>query len=380
MLEDNWGLTTLASNDAAATGLKSEIMGVTGPDFTLSATSISGITVGRSVSSTITVTSQNGFSGIVTLSDVIPSGLTCGSISPNSISGSGRATLSCMGSMAGSFAVAITGTSGSLTRTATATFNIVTQVVPILYVPSSETMNELTALTFNVNATDGSVPALALTLTASQLPAGATFATTHGTSPISGTFNWTPTEAQAPGAFTISFNVTNGVTNSQGLVMITVTEPNTRPTIGTPNLQTVTVGKTLQFTVTANDPQVPGDPVTLTATGLVPNMTFDSSSGAFSFTPSPNQAGQTFTVNFTATYPDNPSASTSRSTAVQVQNNSNQPPAGGICLSCLLPIKLSTTAWLLVIGGLIGITSSIAILNHKAHARLARARRKPQSD
>jgi hypothetical protein len=35
---------------------------------------------------------------------------------------------------------------------------------------------------------------------------------------------------------------------------------------------------------------------------------------------------------------------------------------------------------LLVIGGLIGITSSIAILNHKAHARLARARRKPQSD
>src|SRR5207249_3528314 len=78
-------------------------------DFTLTATSPSG-TVGASITSTITITGQNGFATAVALTDTVPTGLTCGTITPSTISASGTATLSCSSTSATSFTVTITGT------------------------------------------------------------------------------------------------------------------------------------------------------------------------------------------------------------------------------------------------------------------------------
>lgn len=65
-----------------------------------------------------------------------------------------------------------------------------------------------TNINFTVSATDADVPAQTITLSASSLPAGATFGTggsVSGLGNVSSTFNWTPTAAQV-GNYTITFN------------------------------------------------------------------------------------------------------------------------------------------------------------------------------
>jgi hypothetical protein len=358
--------------------LKFLSLGPPGPDFTMTATIPAAVNTGQSASSTITTATQNGFTGTITLAEIPGSGLTCSSISPISITGSGTATVSCSSSVAGLHLLEIIGTSGAIVHITIATFNFIgPHVPPTLSVPSAQTVNELTTLTFKVSATDASTPSPILTMSGSQLPLGGSFSSASGIAP-SGTFSWTPSEAQAPGTFTVTFSVTDGTLSSQAIVIITVIEPTDSPTITVPGAQSATVGTTLSFTVYAKDPLVPTEGMNLTATGLAPNMTFNRTSGAFTFTPTQNQLGQTFIINFAATDPSNPSASSNQSLAILVASSANQPSGGGFCLICILPNGFSLTMWLLIIGGLIGVISSIALLNIRAHAELVGVRRRHQ--
>jgi hypothetical protein len=79
--------------------------------------------VGQIIGSDITITSLNGFTGVVTLSDNISSGLSCSSISPNTIIGSGTATVSCNATAWGNYTLTLTGTSTSLIHNTTITFH-----------------------------------------------------------------------------------------------------------------------------------------------------------------------------------------------------------------------------------------------------------------
>ncbi|HZY94686.1 MAG TPA: hypothetical protein VFE98_07505 [Candidatus Bathyarchaeia archaeon] len=115
-------------------------------DFSISATSPAAIATGVSATSTITVTAVNGFAGSVTLSDVpLPSGVTCQSISPGTISGSGSATLSCSSINAGSYTVTITATSGSKFHTAPVTLTV---SAPLQVPPSSQKIFGLDPIQF----------------------------------------------------------------------------------------------------------------------------------------------------------------------------------------------------------------------------------------
>ena len=348
-------------------------------DFIVSANpSTLALNTGISGTTTITITALNGFAGTVSITATPSAGLTV-ALSTGTIPSSGTSTLTASSGVAGAYTALVKATSGSLTKTTTVTVTVGAQALPVVSAPSAETVSQLNTLTFTVTGTESSNPSPTLTLSASQLPPGASFTTVQGTSPVSAMFKWTPTATVAPGTYTAIFAIDDGVSSSQAIVSITVVASNHLPILVAPGRQNATVGGKLHFSVSASDPSGAGGPIILSATGLVSNMVFDPSTGDFSFTPSTTQAGQTFTVNFTATDSNNQSWTSTQSVPIQVQSGASGPSGGGLCLSCLLPTRMTTTAWLLAIGALIGIVSSIALVHIRASAELATARRRMKS-
>jgi hypothetical protein len=74
---------------------------------------------------------------------------------------------------------------------------------PTLSIPSAQTVIAGSTIRFTVNATDGSKT---VTLTASGLPAGATFSSTRSfAGGASSIFSWTPSDSQAAGDYNVTF-------------------------------------------------------------------------------------------------------------------------------------------------------------------------------
>src|SRR6266566_512365 len=251
------------------------------PDFTISATSPRAVNTGQSATVTITIASLYGFTGTVPLSDKVPPGLACSSISPGTLLGSGTATVSCSANMRGTYTLTLTGTSGPLTHSALATF-AVNQADFTVTAASPATVNpgQSSTATITVNALNGFYGTIALTDT---VPNGLNCGNINSTS-LTGS-----------GTATVSCNAT-------------------------------TAGRH-----------------TLAITGTSGSLVHSTNA----------------TFNF--------------------QSNASQPSGGGLCLSCLLPTLMTTSVWLLAMGALIGLASSIALLNLRASIQLAAARRKARS-
>ncbi|HYY92709.1 MAG TPA: cellulase family glycosylhydrolase, partial [Candidatus Dormibacteraeota bacterium] len=381
------GTATVSCTSSSASTYSLTITGSTGSlshsatitfaflDFGLSASpSIVSLNTGAQGTSTISLNSLNGFSSTVALTLSTPNGLST-SLDTPSITSSGSATLTINPSQTGSSNIVVTGKSGSLTRTVTVAVNVGIQVSPALDAPSGEIVAQTNTVSFAVTATDSSIPTPTLILSADSFPSGASFSTVQGTPPISGIFTWTPTQSDKPGTYTVSFTATDSISTSQVYVVITVISAHVLPVIAVPGAQNATVGRKIQFTVSANDPSGTGGPVVLSASGLASNMAFDPTSGNFSFTPTTSQAGRTFVVNFTATDTNDPAWTKTESVPITVQGGTAQASGGGLCLSCVIPGTMAAAAWLIGVGALIGIVSSIALLYIRATAGLAAKRR-----
>jgi hypothetical protein len=90
---------------------------------------------------------------------------------------------------------------------------------PVLTVPDPPTVNEGVMLEFTVSASDADLPANTLTLSASNLPLGATFTVSQN----SGTFSWRPTSAQGgPSPYLVDFTVSDGQFSDTRRLSITV--------------------------------------------------------------------------------------------------------------------------------------------------------------
>ncbi len=196
---------------------------------------------------------------------------------------------------AGSYPVTFRASDGTLldSQIVTITVNFV-NAPPALAVIGNKSVNENTLLTFGVSATDpnGTTP----TLSTSALPTGASFVDNgNGT----GTFNWTPTFAQA-GSYPVTFRASDGTLLDSQIVTITVNFVNAPPALAAIGNKSVNENTLLTFGVSATDPN--GTTPTLSTSALPTGASFvdnGNGTGTFNWTPTFAQAGS-YPVTFRA--------------------------------------------------------------------------------
>ena len=159
---------------------------------------------------------------------------------------------------------------------------------PTLPVQPNFTVGELSTLIVTNTATDTDVPANTLTYSLLTPPAGAVIST-------AGVISWTPTEAQGPGAYTITTRVVDNGTPSLSATnsfAVTVTEANSAPVLPAQANRTIPELTTLTVTNRATDSDLPAD--TLAYTLLVsPAGAAISTNGVITWTPSEAQGPST---------------------------------------------------------------------------------------
>jgi hypothetical protein len=193
------------------------------PDFTVGASPSSvAVTQGGSGTSTITITSLNGFNAATTLSaSGLPSGVTA-AFSTNPVTppanGSASSTLTLTASSTattGAATVTITGTAGSTTHTTTIALTVNTAAQPNFTIgasPSSVTVTQGGNGTSTVTITSQNSFNSATTLSATGLPSGVTAA-----------FSTNPVTPPANGSATSTLTLTASATATTGAATVTVT-------------------------------------------------------------------------------------------------------------------------------------------------------------
>ena len=188
-------------------------------------------------------------------------------------------------SQAGDHTITFKATNDMVTEMAVTITVTDVNTTPELLNIGNKNVNENSQLIFPVTASDEDNDTI--TITASNLPANATF---NGT-----TFNWTPTYSDS-GSYTVNFTATDGTNTDSEQITITVANINTTPILSAIGNKNTIENTLLTFTTSATDED--GDMVTITASGLPTGATFNNS--IFTWTPDFNSEGN-YAVTITAT-------------------------------------------------------------------------------
>jgi uncharacterized membrane protein len=201
----------------------------TPPNFTLAASPTSrSVPAGASTTYTVTVGAQNGFTGNVALSlGGLPSNVGTASFTPATIAGAGTAQLSVATPATappGTYSLTVTGTSGSITRSATITLMVTPRDFTFSASPSSVTVSRGQTATYTVSV--GSVGGFTgnVSLSVTGLPAGAsaTFTPNPVASPGNSTLRLRTISSTPRGTFTVTVTGTSGSFVRQASVTLTV--------------------------------------------------------------------------------------------------------------------------------------------------------------
>jgi PKD repeat protein len=188
------------------------------------------------------------------------------------------------------------------------------------------------------------------------------------------------------GSYTVTLTVRDSaLPQATSLAMITINAQAPSPlTLALPGNKTVTSGSLINFTVTATSLD-PARTVTLSVSQLPAGATFDTYTGVFSWKPSSSQTGY-YAITFIATDDSTPPVTNTHPMGIQVNKAAPAPPGGGSsggsggtpggCPLCSTFPALSNSMWLLLIGGLLGLVTSLALLTIKARASLEHTKRR----
>ncbi|HLQ67657.1 MAG TPA: putative Ig domain-containing protein [Candidatus Limnocylindrales bacterium] len=265
---------------------------------------ISNVTVAEGGNLTVNLHAADQDNDVVVLSATgLPSFATLNAPTSGTGSVSTTITLAPGTGTAGTYTVIVTATANGAVSTHTFVVTVTAagvNVAPVVTAPANANGTVNAQLSFTVTAFDADGDAIS-SLTASPLPAGATF--TANASNTLGTFTWTPTGTQA-GSYDVTFSAMNELTGSAATHIIISDQGSTDrpPVVCAPSCWTGLELCTLSFRVTASDPD--GDAIaSLTASPLPTGATFTTNaaytSGTFRWTPTITQSGD-YTVTFTA--------------------------------------------------------------------------------
>jgi len=163
---------------------------------------------------------------------------------------------------------------------------------PVLVPIGDQTVNEQTSIIFVARASDTDLPNQPLIFSLfTDASLGAAITT-------DGVFSWTPSEARGPGSYLLIITVFDGSLADSETITLTVFEINRAPEIVVPGTQTANEETTLTFTITATDPDIPSQSLSLSAVSLPPGASFNAATGEFSWIPSEAQGQGTYTATF----------------------------------------------------------------------------------
>ena len=209
-------------------------------------------------------------------------------------------------------------------------FTNVSKFPPVLAAIPDQTVNELALLSLTATATDADVPANILTFRLDAAPAGAAI------DPNTGAFTWRPTEAQGPGKYPVTVRVTdNGSLFDTKTFNVTVKEVNQAPVLPAIAPQLIGPGRTLKFTATASDADLPPQALTFSLDPGAPAGAFiNSGTGEFTWAvPASQPAGR---INVVVRVTDNAESPASASQTVVIEVDRDGPrvtamtPSGAI--------------------------------------------------
>lgn len=162
---------------------------------------------------------------------------------------------------------------------------------PVLDAIGNKAVNENVLLQFTANATDPDLDPL--TWSISGNPFGSSI------DEDTGLFSWHPNYVNAGVYAGIMISVSDGSLSDNETFTITVNNVNRAPVLATIGNKSVTENATLQFTISATDPD--SDPLIYSASNLPDGATFNGTTRHFLWIPTDNQSGVYTLVHFVAT-------------------------------------------------------------------------------
>lgn len=181
-------------------------------------------------------------------------------------------------------------------------------------------INELDPWIYTVQAADSDLPKQNLTFSLASAPGGAII------NPNTGLITWTPTETQGDNSvYKFTVRVSDGIAQSEAALNIQVKEVNTAPRFNTIGNKMIDEEKPLNFTVRSMDADSPANNLTYAMTNAPSGANLDSSSGAFSWTPTESQGAGIYKITFRVTDNGTPALSGEETVNITV-NEVNKPP------------------------------------------------------
>jgi autotransporter-associated beta strand protein len=196
-----------------------------------------------------------------------------------------------------------------------------TNSAPSLTVPADPTVDELTTLTVTNTATDPDAGS-ALTFSLVAPPTGMTI------DPATGVITWTPSEAQGPGAYTITVVVSDDAQtplSTTNTFSVTVNEVNSAPALTGPGNQTINELTTLNVSASATDSDIPANTLTYSLDIAPAGLTVDSNTGAISWTTAEADGPGVYTVKVVVTDNGLPALSATNTFTVTVNEVNSAP-------------------------------------------------------